>query len=43
MQNGKTPANGLDPAENGELHPRPRGRRTKVVVVGLGMVGIAFM
>ena len=43
MQAGKLPVNGHDPEENGIQYPRPKGERQKVVVVGLGMVGIAFM
>lgn len=37
------PVNGHDPEENGDQYPRPPDKRTKVIVVGLGMVGIAFM
>lgn len=43
MQAGRTPVNGHDPEEDGEQYPRPPEKRKKVVVVGLGMVGIAFM
>ena len=43
MQAGKVPVNGHDPEENGAQYPKPRAQREKVVVVGLGMVGIAFM
>jgi len=43
MQAGRVPVNGHDPEEDGAQYPRPKDKRTKVVVVGLGMVGIAFM
>ena len=43
MQAGRVPVNGHDPEENGAQYPRPKDQRKKVVVVGLGMVGIAFM
>ena len=43
MQAGKVPVNGHDPEEDGAQYPRPPEMRKKVVVVGLGMVGIAFM
>lgn len=43
LQAGKTPVNGHDPEENGPQYPRPKEQRKKVVVVGLGMVGIAFI
>ena len=43
MQAGKVPVNGHDPEEDGSQYPRPRSQRKKVVVVGLGMVGIAFI
>ena len=43
MQAGKTPVNGHDPEEDGAQYPRPPAERKKIVVVGLGMVGIAFM
>ena len=42
MQAGKVPVNGHD-AEEGEEETRPRAQRKKIVVVGLGMVGIAFI
>ena len=38
-----TPVNGHDPEEDHGQYPRPKHQRKKVVVVGLGMVGIAFM
>ena len=37
------PVNGHDPEEDGAQYPKPKDQRKKVVVVGLGMVGIAFM
>ena len=43
MQAGRVPVNGHDLEENGAQCPRPKDQRKKVVVVGLGMVGIAFM
>ena len=43
MQAGRVPVNGHDREENGQQYPRPRSQRKKVVVVGLGMVGIAFI
>ncbi|KAL8970353.1 MAG: hypothetical protein Q9197_003848 [Variospora fuerteventurae] len=43
MQAGKTPVNGHDAEEESAQYPLPREKRKKVVVVGLGMVGIAFI
>ena len=43
MLAGKLPVNGQPPAENDSKYPLPQHKRKKVVVVGLGMVGIAFM
>ena len=43
MQAGKVPVNGHDPEEDGPQYPRPPEKRKRIVVVGLGMVGIAFM
>lgn len=43
MQAGKTPVNSHDPEEDNPQYPLPRDKRKKVVVVGLGMVGIAFI
>ena len=43
MQASRTPVDGHNPEEDGEQYPRPPEKRRKVVVVGLGMVGIAFM
>ncbi|KAI4257865.1 MAG: hypothetical protein LQ352_001451 [Teloschistes flavicans] len=43
MQAGKTPVKGHDPEEDSPRYPLPREKRKKVVVVGLGMVGIAFI
>ena len=43
MQAGQVPVNGHDPEEYAPQYPRPPEQRKKVVVVGLGMVGIAFM
>ncbi len=43
MQAGKTPVNGHDSEEESAQYPLPREKRKKVVVVGLGMVGIAFI
>jgi hypothetical protein len=40
MQAGKIPEEGKQGMEE---HPRSKDERKKVVVVGLGMVGIAFM
>ena len=42
MQAGRVPV-GHDPEEDEEQYPRPPAKRQKIVVVGLGMVGIAFM
>ena len=43
MQAGKSPVNGHDPEEDSAQYPRPPQKRKRIVVVGLGMVGIAFM
>lgn len=43
MQAGKLPINGHSQEEESSQYPRPLGQRKKIVVVGLGMVGIAFM
>lgn len=43
MQAGRVPVNGHHPEEDGKQYPKPAGQRKKIVVVGLGMVGIAFM
>lgn len=43
LQAGRTPIDGHDAEEDEDQYPKPKGERTKVVVVGLGMVGIAFM
>ena len=43
MQAGRTPVKGHDPEEDSPQYPRPQSQRKKVVVVGLGMVGIAFI
>ncbi|MCJ1351903.1 MAG: hypothetical protein MMC33_001887 [Icmadophila ericetorum] len=43
MQAGRVPVNGHHPEEDGQQYPKPAGQRKKVVVVGLGMVGIAFI
>ncbi len=43
MMAGRTPVNGHDPEEEAEKYPLPQNKRKNVVVVGLGMVGIAFM
>ena len=43
MQAGRVPVKDHDPEENGAQYPRPKEARAKVVVVGLGMVGVAFM
>ena len=43
MMAGQTPVNGHHPEEDGEQYPLPQSKRKNVVVVGLGMVGIAFM
>lgn len=43
MMAGQVPVNGHDPEENGEQYPLPQNKRKNIVVVGLGMVGIAFM
>lgn len=43
MMAGQVPVNGHDPEENGEQYPLPQYKRKNIVVVGLGMVGIAFM
>ena len=43
MQAGLVPVNGHHPEEDGKQYPKPAGQRKKIVVVGLGMVGIAFM
>ncbi|MCJ1431471.1 hypothetical protein MMC27_000824 [Xylographa pallens] len=43
MQMERVPVNGHDPEEDGEQYPKPPSQRKKIVVVGLGMVGIAFI
>ena len=43
MQAGKVPVNGHDPEEEGPQYPRTQQQRQKIVVVGLGMVGVAFI
>jgi nitrite reductase (NAD(P)H) len=43
LQAGRVSVNGHHPEENGEQYPRPQEKRRKIVVVGLGMVGIAFI
>ena len=43
MQAGRVPVNGHHPEEDRAEYPKPKEQRKKVVVVGLGMVGIAFM
>ena len=43
MQVGKVPVNGFEPEQDDQHHPKPRFQRKKVVIVGLGMVGIAFI
>ena len=43
MQAGRVPVDGHHPEVNGEEYPKPPSQRKKMVVVGLGMVGIAFM
>ncbi|KAL9037686.1 MAG: hypothetical protein Q9214_005588, partial [Letrouitia sp. 1 TL-2023] len=43
MQAGKLPINGHSQEEESPQYPRPWGQRKKIVVVGLGMVGIAFI
>ena len=43
MQAGSVPVNGHDPEEDSPQYPRPQGQRQKIVVVGLGMVGVAFI
>ena len=43
LQAGRVPVNGHDPEEDKAEYPKPKAQRKKVVVVGLGMVGIAFM
>lgn len=43
MQIGRLPVNGHHSEEDEKQYPRPAGQRKKVVVIGLGMVGIAFM
>lgn len=43
MQASRAPVNGHDPEEDKPEYPKPKAQRKKVVVVGLGMVGIAFM
>ncbi|KAI4264694.1 MAG: hypothetical protein L6R42_000211 [Xanthoria sp. 1 TBL-2021] len=43
MQAGRTPVKGHDPEEESSQYPLPREKRKKVVVIGLGMVGIAFI
>ncbi len=37
------PVDGHHPEEDEEQYPKPPSQRKKIVVVGLGMVGIAFM
>jgi len=43
MMAGQVPINGHHPEEDGEQYPLPQSKRKNVVVVGLGMVGIAFV
>lgn len=43
MQAGRVPVNGHHPEEDAPEYPKTKAQRKKVVVVGLGMVGIAFM
>lgn len=43
MMASNIPVNGHHPEEDGSQYPKPAEKRTKVVVVGLGMVGVAFM
>ena len=44
MAISREPPNGRSEEENDtDKYPRPPSQRKKVVVVGLGMVGIAFM
>ncbi|KAI9879836.1 MAG: hypothetical protein M1830_006859 [Pleopsidium flavum] len=43
MMAGQVPINGHHPEEDGEQYPLPQSKRKNVVVVGLGMVGIAFI
>ncbi len=43
MQAGRIPVTGHDPEEDGAQYPRPSQKRKRIVVVGLGMVGVAFM
>ena len=43
MMAGEVPVNGHDPEEDGPQYPLPQSKRKTIVVVGLGMVGIAFM
>ncbi|KAI4129400.1 MAG: hypothetical protein LQ347_003781 [Umbilicaria vellea] len=43
MQAGRTPVDGHDPEEDSPQYPRPPSQRKKLVVIGLGMVGIAFI
>ena len=43
MQVGQTPVNRLRPEEDGVQSAEEEVPRKKVVVVGLGMVGVAFM
>lgn len=42
-QAGQMPANGSGLKDDGALSSLQKAQRKKVVVVGLGMVGIAFM
>ena len=43
MQAGRIPVKGHHPEEDDAQYPKRPEQRKKVVVVGLGMVGIAFM
>ena len=44
MAASKEPSNGHSEEENDTTkYPKPPSQRKKIVVVGLGMVGIAFM
>ncbi|KAL9613458.1 MAG: hypothetical protein Q9167_002003 [Letrouitia subvulpina] len=43
MQAGNLPINGHSQEEENPQYPRPWDQRKKIVVVGLGMVGIAFI
>ncbi|MCJ1479132.1 hypothetical protein MMC13_007816 [Lambiella insularis] len=43
MQMERLPVDGHDKEEDGKQYPKPPSQRKQIVVIGLGMVGIAFI